>query len=107
VGASLLAMVSRALRLTSKHALSLTTIASKLAPTTATTTTTIALFRKPGLTGIKTSGQAFLRQSNQIDLDVDIAAGRFGVRASLMRQFYHVACDGRVQARQADIQAGL
>ncbi|MNY27973.1 hypothetical protein D3C86_1619140 [compost metagenome] len=24
-----------------------------------------------------------------------------------MRQFHHAACDGRVQARQADIQTGL
>ena len=53
----------------------LETIASELAPTG------FVVFTKPGRTGIKTSGQASVHRSNQIDLDVDVAAGRLGVRA--------------------------
>lgn len=44
---------------------------------------------------------------NQIDRDVDVATGRFGVWASLVCAIHHRPCDSRIQARKAYIEARL
>src|ERR1700723_4371156 len=52
--------------------------------------------------------QAFqIRSLNQVDHDINVAACRLGIRASLMCRIHQSLCDFTIESRQAYVEAGL